>query len=91
MPEGCEHIDNVSLWILTNATCQVIEEIGPKNFRNIGSDNTSNTTKAREMVRSDYQWILIAPDTCHRLQRLCGDICSMDYFKSVRIGPVACE
>ncbi|TFK78002.1 hypothetical protein K466DRAFT_507877, partial [Polyporus arcularius HHB13444] len=62
---------------------QVIERIGPKRFRAICSDNTSNTTSAREKINAKYPWIIILPDCCHRLGRLCGDICKMDCFKEV--------
>ncbi|KAL7284543.1 hypothetical protein ACG7TL_001835 [Trametes sanguinea] len=36
---------------------------------------------AREMVNHDYPWIIILPDSCHRLSRLCGDICRMEHYK----------
>ena len=89
MPEGgafTDHHDYLRESIIDLQFMQNIEEIGPKNFRSIGSDNTGNTTLARAKINEDYPWILIAPDACHRLHRLCGDICDMEYFKPVRFG-----
>ncbi|KAI0739259.1 ribonuclease H-like domain-containing protein [Daedaleopsis nitida] len=45
---------------------QVMESIGPQQFRGICSDNTGNMSKAH---------------ACHRLSRLCGDIIKMPHFK----------
>ncbi|TDL27053.1 hypothetical protein BD410DRAFT_482841 [Rickenella mellea] len=59
----------------------VIDIIGPHRFRGISSDNTGNTTGARNRIHSDYPWILILPDPCHRLNLLCNDICKIPYFK----------
>ena len=63
---------------------QVLEAIGPQCFRSIASDNTGNTSVAQEKIRASYPWILITPDACHRLHRLCGDLCRIAYFKEVR-------
>ena len=59
--------------------------IGPERFRGICSDNTSNTTAARNMIHEDFPWIIILPDACHRLGRLCGDICKLDCYKEVSL------
>lgn len=35
------------------------------------------------MIHDDFPWIIILPDACHRLSRLCGDICGLDRYKDV--------
>jgi hypothetical protein len=61
---------------------QVMEDIGPWRFIGISSDNTGNTTLARQLLKSDYG-IMILPDPDHRLNSLCKDIGGMPVFDDV--------
>ncbi|KZS99936.1 uncharacterized protein LAESUDRAFT_667317, partial [Laetiporus sulphureus 93-53] len=61
----------------------VIEAVGPRRFHGITSDNTGNTTVARDLNKKDYAWIIILPDSCHRMSLLCKDISKITYFELV--------
>lgn len=62
---------------------QIIEQVGPKRFTGICSDDTGNTRVAREKVQEKYPWILNMPDPCHRMNLLVKDICRLPQFTQV--------
>jgi hypothetical protein len=57
--------------------------IGPSRFRGISSDSTGNTSSGRTLTQDDFPWVIILPDSCHRMDKLCKDITNIDYFQPV--------
>lgn len=45
--------------------------------------NTGNTTLGRGLTKNDFLWIIILPDSCHRMNSLCKDIGQIEFFKPV--------
>lgn len=67
---------------------QIVEHIGPYRFRGLTSDNTGNTSVARELLVADYPWMFDLPDPVHRIQLMEKDIGNLEYFKPVSLLPV---
>ena len=42
-----------------------------------------NTTVAQEEVQQEWPWIIILPDSHHRMDKLYKDINKIDHFKPV--------
>jgi hypothetical protein len=61
--------------------------IGPSRFRGISSDSTGNTSSGRTLTKNDFPWIIILPDSCHRMDKLCKDISKIKYFQPVSLSP----
>jgi hypothetical protein len=57
--------------------------IGPSRFRGISSDSTGNTSSGRMLIQDDFPWVIILPDSCHRMDKLCKDITKINYFQPV--------
>ena len=57
--------------------------IGPSRFRGISSDSTGNTSSGRTLTQNDFPWVIILPDSCHRMDKLCKDITKIEYFQPV--------
>jgi hypothetical protein len=57
--------------------------IGAERFSGVASDNTGNTTLARSLLQEEFSWIIILPDSCHRMSSLCKDIGDIKFFRPV--------
>lgn len=57
--------------------------IGPEHFRAVSCDSTGNTTLSRDLAKEECEWIIILPDSCHRMDKLCKDIAKIKYFQPV--------
>ncbi|KAG1743283.1 uncharacterized protein EDB91DRAFT_1081218 [Suillus paluster] len=53
---------------------EVLKKVGAKHFSGVASDNTGNTTLACSLLQDEFSWIIILPDSCHRMSSLCKDI-----------------
>lgn len=62
---------------------QVMLRIGPERFGGCSSDNTGNTTSGRTFTRDEFCWLIILPDSCHRMSSLCKDIGAITFFQPV--------
>ncbi|KAF7295941.1 DUF659 family protein [Mycena chlorophos] len=60
-----------------------LQQVGPECFGYICSDNTGNTTVAREIINEKYPWIVILRDPCHHLSNTIKNICRLEYFVEV--------
>src|SRR6266853_3050596 len=59
--------------------------VRPSRFRGISSDSTGNTSSGRTLTKDDFPWIIILPDSCHCMDKLCKDISKINYFQPVSL------
>lgn len=62
---------------------KVMLRVGAEHFGGVASDNTGNTTLARSLLQEEFSWIIVLPDSCHRMSSLCKDIGSIKFFRPV--------
>jgi hypothetical protein len=60
-----------------------MDRIGRKCFCCVTSDNTGNTTAARNIIIAAIPWSIASPDPCHFFNNTAKDLGKITYFSGV--------